>query len=239
MRFWRYTQREECDVTNIAVIVNTLAVILGSLFGTFMGGRIGDKIKVVLFQTVGLTTIAIGTKMTLQTNEYLIVLGSMALGGILGHVVGIEEKLGRLANVIEKSEGETRFVKGFVTASVLFLVGPMTILGCLNAGLKGDNELIFIKSLLDGISSAILASMYGIGVLMSALSVYIFQGLLVTFSGYLSFLSEGVFLKDFTGTGGLIILATGIRLLDVKDIKAGNFLPALFFSPLFDWIFMK
>ncbi|MCD6442864.1 MAG: DUF554 domain-containing protein, partial [Thermotogae bacterium] len=153
-------------MTNIAVIVNTLAVILGSLFGTFVGGRIGDKIKVVLFQTVGLTTIAIGTKMTLQTNEYLIVLGSMALGGILGHVVGIEEKLGRLANVIEKSEGETRFVKGFVTASVLFLVGPMTILGCLNAGLKGDNELIFIKSLLDGISSTILASMYGIGVLM-------------------------------------------------------------------------
>ena len=226
-------------MTNIAVIVNTLAVILGSLFGTFMGGRIGDKIKVVLFQTIGLTTIAIGTKMTLQTSEYLIVLGSMALGGILGHVVGIEEKLGRLANVIEKSEGETRFVKGFVTASVLFLVGPMTILGCLNAGLKGDNELIFIKSLLDCISSTILASMYGIGVLMSALNVYIFQGLLVTFSGCLSFLSEDVFLKDFTGTGGLIILATGIRLLDVKDIKAGNFLPALFFSPLFDWIFMK
>ena len=226
-------------MTNIAVVVNTVAVIFGSLFGTFVGKRIGDKIKLVLFQTVGLTTIAIGLRMSLQTSEYLIVLGSMALGGILGHIVGIEEKLGKLANVVERSEGETRFVKGFVTASVLFLVGPMTILGCLNAGLKGDNELIFIKSLLDGISSTILASMYGIGVLMSAVSVYVFQGLLVTFSSYLSFLSQDPFIKDFTGTGGLIILAIGIRLLEVKDIKAGNFLPALFFSPLFDWIFMR
>ncbi|MDI3472229.1 MAG: uncharacterized protein PWQ20_1265 [Thermotogaceae bacterium] len=221
---------------NIAVIVNTIAVLLGSSLGIFFGNKLKDKYQKILFQAVGLTSFVIGVKMSLQAKELLVVLGSMAIGGLIGHWIGIEERLGKLANKIEKSQGETKFVKGFVTATVLFLVGPMTILGCINSGLKGDHELLFVKSLMDGISSIILGSMYTFGVLASAVSVYVVQGLLVTFAAYLIFLSDPLYLGNFTATGGFIVISIGFRLLDIKDIKAGNFLPALFFSPLIDYI---
>ncbi|HEW91751.1 MAG TPA: DUF554 domain-containing protein [Thermotogaceae bacterium] len=221
---------------NIAVIVNTIAVLLGSSLGIFFGNRLKDKYQKILFQAVGLTSFVIGIKMSFQAKELLVVLGSMAIGGLIGHWVGIEERLGKLANKIEKSQGETKFVKGFVTATVLFLVGPMTILGCINSGLKGDHELLFVKSLMDGISSIILGSMYAFGVMASAFSVYIVQGLLVTFASYLIFLSDPIYLGDFTATGGFIVISIGFRLLDIKDIKAGNFLPALVVSPIIDYI---
>ncbi|MCD6546758.1 MAG: DUF554 domain-containing protein [Thermotogae bacterium] len=221
---------------NIAVIVNTIAVLLGSSLGIFFGNRLKDKYQKILFQAVGLTSFVIGVKMSFQAKELLVVLGSMAIGGLIGHWVGIEERLGKLANKIEKSQGETKFVKGFVTATVLFLVGPMTILGCINSGLKGDHELLFVKSLMDGISSIILGSMYAFGVMASAFSVYIVQGLLVTFASYLIFLSDPIYLGDFTATGGFIVISIGFRLLDIKDIKAGNFLPALVVSPIIDYI---
>jgi len=216
--------------------VNTIAVLLGSSLGIFFGNRLKDKYQKILFQAVGLTSFVIGIKMSFQAKELLVVLGSMAIGGLIGHWVGIEERLGKLANKIEKSQGETKFVKGFVTATVLFLVGPMTILGCINSGLKGDHELLFVKSLMDGISSIILGSMYAFGVMASAFSVYIVQGLLVTFASYLIFLSDPIYLGDFTATGGFIVISIGFRLLDIKDIKAGNFLPALVVSPIIDYI---
>lgn len=221
---------------NVAVIINTIAVLFGSSLGIFFGNRLKDKYQRILFQAVGLTSFVIGVKMSLQAKELLVVLGSMAIGGLLGHWIGIEERLGKLANRIEKSQGETKFVKGFVTATVLFLVGPMTILGCINSGLKGDHELLLVKSLMDGISSVILGSMYTFGVMASAISVYIVQGLLVTFATYLVFLSEPAYLGNFTATGGFIVISIGFRLLDIKDIKAGNFLPALIISPVIDYI---
>ena len=220
---------------NISVIVNTFTIIIGGSFGLLIGNKLKDKYRNILFQAIGLTTIAIGMKMAFKANDLLVILGSLALGGLLGELWNIEGGIGKIANKLESSKGETPFVKGFITATVLFVVGPMTILGCMSAG-TGDNSLIFLKSLLDGISAIVLASVYGTGVLFSALSVYIVQGLLVVFAGNLNFLSNPVYLNDFTAVGGLMVFAIALRLLNIKEIKVGNFLPSLIFVVLIDFI---
>lgn len=221
---------------NIAVIVNTFAVIIGSLFGMLIKSRLNKAYKSILFQAVGIVTIIIGVKMGLETNEFVIVLASMALGGVIGQWMRIEERIASLANKLEKSEGETSFVKGFVTATVLFVVGPMTILGCFSAGIEGDFSLLFLKSTLDFIAAIILSSLYTFGVLASALSIYVVQGLLVTFASQLTILAQPQYLADFTGVGGAIMIIIGIRLTEIKEMKAGNFLPALGVVVFFDWI---
>lgn len=222
-----------------AVIVNTITVILGGTFGTIFGKGIPEKYKVILFHAVGLTTLAIGVRMVMEGKEFLLILGSMALGGVIGTLFGIEEKLQGLANCMNrKKKDEANFAKGFVTASVLFLVGPMTIIGSINIGVSGDPNLILIKSLLDGISSTILSSLFGVGVVFSAIMVFLVQGLLVSFASALKFLATPEFLGDFVGVGGVMVLALGLRILEIRDIKVGNFLPALLIIPFFDWLKM-
>ncbi len=221
---------------NIAVIVNTLAVLLGSLLGTFIGNKLPENTRKILFSAVGLTTLIIGVDMGLEAGNLIVVLVSLALGGVIGELLKIEQSLGRLANLVENSEGETPFVKGFITATVLFIIGPMTIIGCLNAGLVGDNSIIFLKSVLDGISAMVLASAYGTGVIFSTVSVYLIQGLIVSLAGMLSFLSNPYYLNDFTAVGGAMVIAVGIRLLEIKDIKVGNFLPSLIIVVLINYI---
>ncbi len=219
-----------------AVLINTFSVLIGSFIGTKLGNFIPSRVKSVLFQSVGLITLGIGVSMTLKGESFLIILFSLLAGGLIGELLEIERRLQNLANVVEKSEGATPFAKGFVTASVLFTVGPMTIIGSLDIGLRGDPNLILVKSLMDFISSIILSSMYGIGVALSSAWVFLFQGSLVSFSRALEFLSRPEYLNDFTGLGGLMILAIGIRILELRDIKVGNYLPALFIIPIFDWL---
>ncbi len=218
---------------NISVIVNTVAVIIGSLLGIFGGKLVGENYRKVFFNVIGLLTMGLGVKMFFDTSSVLVVLGSLIIGGALGEAFDIEEKIGRLAG---KKSDDASFVKGFITASVLFVAGPMTVIGSLKAGLSGENELIFIKSLMDGISSVMLAAAMGRGVLLSAGAVYVVQGGLVTLAGVLSFLQGPVYLGDFSGVGGLMLLGLGIRLLEIKEIRVGNFLPALIISPVLTWI---
>jgi uncharacterized membrane protein YqgA involved in biofilm formation len=220
---------------NFAVLVNTFAIVFGSLIGMLLKSKMKESYKAILFQAVGVVTMIIGVKMGLEANEFVIVIASMALGGVIGQWMKIEERIASLANRLEKSEGETSFVKGFVTATVLFVVGPMTILGCLAAGIEGNSSLLFLKSMMDFIAAIILSSLYGFGVLASALSVYVVQGLLVTFAAQLTILAQPQYLADFTGVGGAILLIIGIRLTEIKEMKAGNYLPALGVVVLFDW----
>ncbi len=222
-----------------AILVNTIAVVLGSLAGSFLKRGIPDRIKSIMFQSVGLITLGIGVSMVMKSKDLLLILIALLTGGIVGEILDIEDKLQRIANVVEGSKGATSFARGFVTASVLFTVGPMTIIGSLDIGLRGNAELILIKSLMDFISSIILSSLYGFGVLMSAVWVFLFEGLLVTFSRSMEFLSRPEYLGDFTGLGGLMILAIGIRILELRDIKVGNYLPALAFMPLIDFIALQ
>ena len=228
-----------------ATIVNTIAVIIGSLFGIWMGKGLSEKMRKMMFTSIGLVSLAIGMSMTLKPlldenlsypgkPDFLLILLSLLFGGLIGEYFEIENSLENLA---KKVGGEGNFAKGFVTASLLFTIGPMTIIGCLNIGLQGDANLILVKSFMDMISSSILASLYGMGVLFSAVWVLLFQGLLVSFANSLRFLAEPIYLADLTSLGGLLVLAIGIRLLEIKDIKVGNFLPALVIIPLVDYVY--
>ncbi|WP_245530541.1 DUF554 domain-containing protein [Pseudothermotoga thermarum] len=216
-----------------SVFVNTLTVVAGSTIGILIGKSIPDRFRSILFQAVGLTTVGIGVKMTLSTSSFIVVLLALASGALVGELVKLEDKI---ASIGRFSKDPKKFSAGFVAASTLFLVGPMTIIGSIQAGLINDGTLIYVKSTLDFISSIVLASLYGLGVLFSALAVFVVQGSLVLFASKLGFLTESAYLSNLTGVGGLIVVAIGIRLLELKDVKTGNLLPALAFSPLFDYL---
>ena len=220
---------------NVGVLVNTVAVILGSLLGIPIGSKLPEKYKNVLFLSIGAITTFLGLKMGLGADNFLVVLISLAIGGLLGEWWKIEERITSLADRFSKTD-ETTFASGFVFATVLFTIGPMTILGCVNSGLTGDNQLLYVKSTMDGISSVILASVYGKGVLASAIGVYLIEGSLVSFSSVLHFLTLPTYINDFTSVGGAILLMIAIKLFNLREIKAGNFLPALVVVPFLDLI---
>jgi hypothetical protein len=213
-------------------LVNALAVIFGSILGISLRKGIPEKIRRILFYAVGLSTIGLSLTMILKVDNFLIVLGSMAIGGVIGELLNIEGALKKIGDSIKEGD----FSTGFVVSSLLFLIGPMTIVGSITAGLTGDGSIIYMKSLLDGISSIVLSSLYGFGVMLSAISVLIIQGSIVILSSKLSFLTQGSYLNNLIAVGGLMVLGIGLKILEIKDTKVGNFLPALFISPLLVYI---
>ena len=219
-----------------SVIVNSVAVIIGSSIGLLIGKTLTDRIRNMIFQAVGLTTLGVGIQMLLETDSFVVVLLSLVVGAALGEWWNIEHRISLLTKLVGQSES-ANFTKGFVAAVTLFLVGPITVVGSIRAGLTNDGSLIYVKSVLDMISSVVLSSLYGLGVMLSAAAVFIVQGSLVLFASNLQFLTDSTYLNDFTGVGGAIVVALGIRLLNIKELKAANFLPALILVPLFDLVF--
>lgn len=214
----------------IGTVINTILVIVGSLIGILLQKGIPENIKKIIMVGLGLFTCVLGVKMGLEMERPLVVVLSMILGGICGEVLRIEnflESIGEKLRKLTKSKGETSFAEGFVYASLLFCVGPMTILGSIQAGLQNKPELLFVKSLMDGASSIILASAMGLGVIFSAVTVLVIQGGLTLLARQLSFLTNPTYLNDFTSVGGIMIFAIGLKLLNIKLTKVGNFLPAL------------
>jgi len=213
-------------------LVNAVAVLFGSLVGIFLRKGLPENIRKILFYAVGLSTIGLSLTMVLKVDNFLIVLGSMAIGGVIGELLNIEGALKKIGDSIKEGD----FSTGFVVSSLLFLIGPMTIVGSITAGLTGDGSIIYMKSLLDGISSIVLSSLYGFGVMLSSISVLVVQGAIVILSSKLSFLTQGSYLNNLIAVGGLMVLGIGLKILEIKDTKVGNFLPALFISPLLVYI---
>ena len=214
----------------IGTVANTVLVIIGSLFGLLLKKGIPENIKKIIMVGLGLFTCVLGVKMGFAMQRPLIVVLSLVLGGVCGELLRIEdflESIGETIKSLVKVQSETSFAQGFVFASLLFCVGPMTIIGSIQAGIQNKPDLLFIKSLMDGVSSIILASTLGLGVVFSALPVLVIQGGLTLLAQQLSFLTDPVYLSDFTSVGGIMIFAIGLRLLDIKLIRVGNFLPAL------------
>jgi uncharacterized membrane protein YqgA involved in biofilm formation len=229
-------------------LVNTGTVIVGSLAGLALrrltSKRDPDRdspLQRIVMQGIGLFTILLGIKMGLESKQFLIVVLSIVLGGVCGQLIGIEEGLGRVAERLKKltASTENTFVSGFVTASVLFCAGPMTILGSVQDGLQHNPSLLLIKAIMDGASAVILTSALGIGVIFSCITVLVVQGLLTLLAAQLQFLVAPSYLAEFTAVGGIIILGIGVRLLGLKDVKAGNFLPALVFVVLIVFIALR
>jgi uncharacterized membrane protein YqgA involved in biofilm formation len=223
----------------IGTIVNTILVIVGGMTGMLLRRGIPENIKSIIITALGLFTCILGGKMGFEMQRPLIVVLSMVLGGTCGEVLHIEkflENLGEKLKRVVRARTETSFAQGFVFASLLFCVGPMTILGSIQAGLQNKPDLLLIKSLMDGVSSIVLASGLGLGVVFSAITVLVIQGGLTLLAQQFSFLADPVYLNDFTSVGGVIIFAIGLKLLDIKLIKVANLLPALVFVVIITFI---
>jgi hypothetical protein len=216
-------------------LLNTFTVAAGSLVGLALGKRLAERYKKTVQQALGLAVLYFGMTMALEEGgNAILTIGSVVLGGLIGEMMGIEQRLARLAAWLKAriKSSSPNFVEGFVTASVMYLTGPMIILGCLADGLTGDIGILSIKSLFDGVASIILASSLGLGVVFSAASVLVVQGALTLAASYLVFLREPVILTALTTTGGVIILGIGVNLLDLKKIPVGNLLPGLVLAVL-------
>ena len=219
----------------LGTIVNTLSIVVGSLIGLFFRGGIPEKYSKTIMHAIGLAVVLIGLKTALQTDAILMVILSLAIGSLIGELLGIEERLDQLGQWIGKhiSRDSAGVSKGFVFASLLYCVGAMAIVGSLESGLSGNHQTLFAKSILDGIGSVIFASTLGIGVLFSAVSVFVYQGFItLTASAIRQFLVPEV-VAQMSAVGGLLILAIGINLLEIKKIKIGNMLPAIFIPLLY------
>lgn len=219
-------------------LVNTVAVLVGSSLGLVLKRQIPEKVRTAMLQALGLSTLLIGIKMGFEGKELLLVILSLVIGGAIGTWFNLEYKIEGIGRFFERRLHREDIVKGWLTSTLIFCVGPMTVLGCFQDGLMGKPEILFLKSLLDFVTSIMLASALGFGVLLSTLSVFVIQGTLTLFASQLYFLKEEFILGNFTATGGVMILAIGFRLLDLKEIRVGDLLPALVISPLLS-IFWK
>ena len=225
-------------------IINIITVLAGSALGVLLGSRLRAEMSETVLRGLGLVTFAIGLSMTLATANVLIVLGAVLVGGILGEWGRIEDRLNGVGSWLEErfnrgredAEDGNRFIRGFVTTSLLFCVGPMTILGSIQDGLSGDYRLLAIKSMLDGFAALAFSSTLGIGVAFSALVILVFQGGLSLLAAQAQAFLTDAMIGEMTATGGILIMGLAIStLLEIKPIRVGNFLPALLIAPLVVW----
>jgi uncharacterized membrane protein YqgA involved in biofilm formation len=229
----------------IGTLINVGTIILGSLFGILIGARLSQKVKETIVAGLGLFTLGYGIISFFESTNVLIPLGGLLIGALLGESLRIEESLEKLGIMIRKAvtrkntsqEHQLRFVEGFVTSSLVFLIGPMAILGSIQDGLTGNYEMLAIKAILDGFASIAFASTLGIGVAFSAFTILIYQGGISLLSGFLSQYFSEMMMTEMTAVGGLILMAISISsLLAIKKIRTGSFLPALIITPLIAYL---
>lgn len=214
----------------LGTIVNTVAIIAGSLLGVSLRRGIPDRYKETVIAAIGLVVLLIGLKNALQTDDLLLVIISLALGAVLGEMMHIEERIEAVAYWIGNRLGRAGdgVAQGFVTASLVFCVGAMGVVGALESGLTGNHQTLFAKSMLDGVTSIIFASTLGIGVLFSSAAVFIYQGAITFLAVYLKPSLTPVVVTQMSAVGGLLIVAIGLNILDISKLRLGNMLPGLF-----------
>jgi uncharacterized protein len=221
----------------IATIVNTLAVIVGSLIGLALHRGIRDEVREAVYVGIGVVSLIIGISMALSTTRILYLALSLVVGGIIGELLGIEAGILRLGEFLRQrfttGKSDSQFAYGFLTASVLFCVGALAIVGSFRAGAEGNYELLLTKSVMDGFMSILLAGAMGIGVAFSAITVLLYQGALTLMAVALRPLVTPLVLSEITGVGGAMVMMIGINLLGIKQIKTGNFFPALLIVVVF------
>jgi uncharacterized protein len=225
----------------VGTLINVVAVILGGTLGTLLGGRLPERVRETVMHGLGLMTMLIGLQMALTTHNLLIVLASILVGGILGEMLNIQAGLDVAGQKLEERfsrGGEAgKFTRGFVTASLIFCVGPLAILGSIQDGLLGDFNLLAVKSTLDGFAGLAFASTLGIGVAFAALPVLIYQGgigLLARLLGSTlgSVTRDTPWVIEMTATGGVLIMGISLLILELKRVRVANLLPAVIIAPL-------
>ncbi|MDF1513296.1 MAG: DUF554 domain-containing protein [Anaerolineae bacterium] len=224
----------------VGSLINALTVITGSTIGLIAGNKLPNRFKGIIFQAVGLSTLVLGMQMAFEVQDFVIFIFSLIFGAVIGEILHLETRMGQLSEWLKaririKNE---RFTEGLITAFLIFCVGSMTFVGAINEGLTGDRTLILSKSVLDGFTSMVLASVYGVGVLFSVLPLFIVQGSLTLLATPFQALFSEVIIAQLTAVGGALILAIGFNLLEIKKIKTINMLPGLVVVVVLTLIFL-
>jgi len=218
----------------LGTIVNCLAIIIGSIIGLTIKGKISNKVRVTIMNGLGLCTLYIGLSGALEGKNTLIMIISIALGALIGELIDIDGKLTNLGEMIERNKGNNSLsiADGFVTATLLFCVGAMAIVGSLESGLSNNHSTLFAKSILDGISSIIFSSSLGIGVILSSISVFIYQGIMTFGASLLSNILSDVAISNMSAVGSLLIVGLSFNILNITKMKISNLLPSMLIAVL-------
>ncbi|CAN5597481.1 MAG: DUF554 domain-containing protein [Actinomycetota bacterium] len=218
----------------LGTAINVVAVLVGGGIGTIVGARLPEGMRSTAMAAIGIVTLLVGVSNFLEFDNPLVPLVSVVLGLAVGEILGIEAGLKRFGDYLEKrfSKGESPVSRAFVTTSLLFCVGPLTVIGSFEDGLTGNYELLALKSALDFIASLTFASVLGWGVLLSAGTVLLVQGSLTIAAGFVEPIITEAMVLAATATGGVLIFGLGLMLLDLKEVRVANMLPALVFAPL-------
>lgn len=218
----------------LGTVVNTAAILIGGLVGLLIKGGLKEKYKNIVMQALALCVMFVGASSALKglmdkNAEAILFIVSLVIGSGIGEFLGIENKLQTMGDYIQSKTGgkESNISQGFVTASLMFCVGTMAILGSLDSGISGNHTTLFVKSVLDGTSSIIFASTLGVGVLISAASVFLYQGALTLCASFIQPYLTNDMIREISIVGGIMIFALGLNMMEIKKIKVGNMLPAI------------
>lgn len=224
--------------------INVGTVLAGTAVGVLLGDRLPERIRETLFHALGLFTLLLGLNAGLEAfrpplseltrASVVIILGAILVGGVIGELLGIERGLTRLGDALKArfGTGQARFTEGFVIASLVFCVGPLTILGSIEDGLTGDFQLLAIKSTLDGVAALSFASVLGWGVAFSVITILLYQGGLSLSASLATGIFSDAVVAALTAAGGVLIMGIGVRLLDLREVRVANLLPALVLAPV-------
>jgi hypothetical protein len=237
-------------VRGLGTVINAVLVLAGSGVGYFIGHRINDNVRVTVVQTIGLVTIALGVSDAIGTHNMVFPLVGMVVGAVIGELLCIEDRLEALGRILQRrfakstddsvdAKSDKSFVTGFVTATLLFCVGPLTILGAIQDATGETPQLYIIKGSLDGFVAIIFTATYGLGVAFSALSVFVVQGTLTLLGSFLDSALDERMRTELFAAGGLAVIAIGINLLEIKRIRLGSLLPGLLVTPVLVAIFAR
>jgi len=217
-------------------LLNAGTVLIGGVLGTFLGDRLPERVRANVVRGIGLFVMVMGVKFAIDTASLLYALGSILLGGIAGTLAGVDRGLVAFGDMLQRRfarPGSTSTVsEGFVTAAIVFCVGPLTFLGSIQNGLTGDASLLVIKSVLDGFTAVALAAALGWGVLLTIAVILVYQGGLALGAAGLAHALTDPQLREMNAVGGLLILGVGLKLLDIRDVKVADYLPAILIAPL-------
>lgn len=232
----------------IGTILNVITVAIGSALGIFVGDRLPKDTQTSVITGLGLVTLVVGMQNALQSGNIIIPLLSLSLGILIGEWVNIQAKLDQFAGWLQtkvagrsadddgeqhaSEDARERFINGFVTASLVFCVGPLTFIGSLQDGMSGDYQLLAIKAVLDGFASLAFAASLGIGVFFSIITIIILQGGLALIGSVVGEVMSEAMITEMTATGGLLLIGLSLILLDIQKPRVANFLPALIIAPL-------
>lgn len=227
-------------------LINAGAVIAGSMIGMLIRSRLPKKIVTIVFQGIGLFTIALGVSMSLKSDHFLLAIVSIVVGSIIGQWIDIDKLLQQFSDFMHRKSskskvlevpGGSRFSEGIITATMLFCVGSMSVLGPIEDGLGQTPTILYTKSLMDGISSIALASSFGASIAFSAIPLLLYQGSITIFASFFAkYMNEAV-IADLTSVGGILLIGLGLNILDIKKIKVTNMLPALVVIVLLSYLF--